>query len=261
MSSVLLLDEPVIAVQPSLVRRLDSVLDACVVQQIHYWLQRSANQHRGELWVYKTYEDWSAEIGVSARRIQVSMRRLEKCGLIVSCQPEAYHRRKWYRIDYTHPLLDPSNNPESSNAPSCVMEQTDRCDGTDGSVRSSTETTQENTQENTTRNSLAVLEPHLVTAQRLANLLADLIEQNGSRRPNVTNKWVSTIDRMIRIDGRTEQQIEGAIRWCQDDDFWRANIMSPDKLRKQYDRLRLQASRSEKSTRGLDGVRAYLDSI
>lgn len=78
-------------------------------------------------------------------------------------------------------------------------------------------------------------------AERLANLLADLIEKNGSRRPHVTARWITEIDRMIRIDERSPEMIEKAIRWCQQDPFWLSNIMSPLKLRQQFDRIRLQS--------------------
>ena len=84
--------------------------------------------------------------------------------------------------------------------------------------------------------------------QRLANLLADLIEANGSKRPNVTLTWVTDIRRMQTIDGRTPEQVEAAIRWAQSDPFWRANILSPRKLREKYEQMRLQASRG--ATRG-----------
>lgn len=90
----------------------------------------------------------------------------------------------------------------------------------------------------------------------LAQLLAELMEGNGVKKPTVTQRWLQTLDRMIRLDGRTAQQIEAAIRWSQNDDFWSANIHSPDALRKQYDKMRLQASRSK--NRGVDTVRQYL---
>jgi len=48
---------------------------------------------------------------------------------------------------------------------------------------------------------------------------------------------------MLDRDGRTEQQVMGAINWCQTDDFWRSNILSMPKLREKYDQLRLQAER------------------
>lgn len=80
------------------------------------------------------------------------------------------------------------------------------------------------------------------------NLLADLIAQNGSKRPEVTDKWLNDMDKLNRIDGREWENITKAIQWCQNDSFWRANILSPAKLRKQYDSLRLQAQRNQKQS-------------
>jgi len=90
------------------------------------------------------------------------------------------------------------------------------------------------------------------------NLLADLIEANGSRRPTVNDKWLSDMERLHRIDQRSWEQITKAIEWCQADDFWRGNIMSPGKLRKQYDQLRLAAQRNTKQskfTKTMDWIR------
>jgi len=81
------------------------------------------------------------------------------------------------------------------------------------------------------------------------NLLADLIQANGSRRPTVNDKWLSDMERLHRIDERSWEQITKAIEWCQADDFWRGNIMSPGKLRKQYDQLRLAAQRNTKQSK------------
>lgn len=81
------------------------------------------------------------------------------------------------------------------------------------------------------------------------NLFADLIEQNGSKRPTVTDKWLQDMERLNRIDGRTWEQITAAIIWVQNDSFWRSNVMSPDKLRKQYDQLRLKAQSQQKQSK------------
>lgn len=75
----------------------------------------------------------------------------------------------------------------------------------------------------------------------LATLLADLIEANGSKRPKVLDSWLQDIDKMIRIDKRSPADIEGAIRWCQSNRFWRSNILSAGKLREKFDTMRLQA--------------------
>ena len=77
----------------------------------------------------------------------------------------------------------------------------------------------------------------------LCNLLADLIAANGSKRPTVGKRWIQACRLLIDRDGRTVDQVENAIRWCQADEFWRTNILSMPKLREKYDQLRLAASR------------------
>ena len=79
-------------------------------------------------------------------------------------------------------------------------------------------------------------------ATQLAQLLADTISSNGSTPPTITSSWTTEIDRMHRIDKRTWEEIAGAIKWSQADTFWRTNILSPKKLRKHFDRMRLQAT-------------------
>lgn len=73
---------------------------------------------------------------------------------------------------------------------------------------------------------------------RLASLLLEEIRKNQPtcREPNLQT-WAKEINLMIRRDGRTPDQIEKVIRWCQGDAFWWKNILSASKLRKQFDRL------------------------
>ncbi|MFK0222163.1 hypothetical protein ACIQWN_28735 [Streptomyces vinaceus] len=74
-------------------------------------------------------------------------------------------------------------------------------------------------------------------------LLADLMEANGCRRPAITKDWRDAARLLIDKDGVPLDDVLGAIRWSQANDFWRSNILSMPKLRKQYDTLRLQAQR------------------
>jgi hypothetical protein len=94
-------------------------------------------------------------------------------------------------------------------------------------------------------------------AVQLCNLLANLIHENGSRLPKVTNRWIQDMEKIMRLDCRTPQQVEMAIRWCQKSSFWKANILSPSKLRDKYDQLRLQASR-EMASHSLSGLSDFL---
>jgi len=80
--------------------------------------------------------------------------------------------------------------------------------------------------------------------ERVCVHLADRIESNGSKRPTITAKWRDSARLLMDRDGRTEDQVHTAIDWCQDDEFWRANILSMPTLRAKYDQLRLAAQRA-----------------
>jgi len=80
---------------------------------------------------------------------------------------------------------------------------------------------------------------------RLVSLLKTLILQNDPKA-KITNdliKWIDPIDKLERIDGRTLIEIEGVIRFSQDNDFWKSNILSTRNLRKHFPQLILQAKK------------------
>lgn len=81
---------------------------------------------------------------------------------------------------------------------------------------------------------------------RLSSLLLDLIlsRRNSFKKPDL-QKWAVHIGRMIRIDKRAVEEIEKIIRWSQQDNFWQNNILSTEKLRRQYDQLALKALKPE----------------
>lgn len=62
--------------------------------------------------------------------------------------------------------------------------------------------------------------------------------------------WAGDIDRLIRIDGHTPEEIEPVIRWCQADPFWQANVRSGKKLRDKFDTLEAQMNRPARGTIG-----------
>jgi len=94
----------------------------------------------------------------------------------------------------------------------------------------------------------------------LCNLLADLMVSNGVKRPTISGKWIADVDKLIRIDEKTIEQVEAAIRWSQADSFWSSNIHSPAALRKQYEKMRLQAQRN-KTSKGVDVVKDYINNL
>ena len=67
---------------------------------------------------------------------------------------------------------------------------------------------------------------------QLAEKLHSLILQNdpNAKKPNL-EKWANDVRLMREKDGRTVEQIDYLITWCQQDSFWKSNILSTSKLR------------------------------
>jgi len=85
--------------------------------------------------------------------------------------------------------------------------------------------------------------------RNLSKLLFSLMLKNNdnAKQPNF-NSWDGHIDKLHRIDGYKINQIREVINWCQNDDFWKSNILSTEKLRKQFARLAIQCKSHKDKT-------------
>jgi hypothetical protein len=70
-------------------------------------------------------------------------------------------------------------------------------------------------------------------------LFSKIRENNAGAKEPTWQQWAREFDRIFRIDGRDTNDVRVVIDWSQADPFWLTNILSPAKLRKQYDRLKL----------------------
>ncbi len=61
------------------------------------------------------------------------------------------------------------------------------------------------------------------------------------KSPDMT-AWSNTVRLMRQIDNRSHQDICAMYDWASKDSFWHRNILSPDALRKQWDKLTMQRS-------------------
>lgn len=71
----------------------------------------------------------------------------------------------------------------------------------------------------------------------LLDLLDHEIEANGNRPPKRNKTNHDAMRLLIDRDGYTHDQIAWIIRWCQQDNFWQANILSAVKLREKFTQL------------------------
>ncbi|MFC0299124.1 DnaD domain-containing protein [Geobacillus jurassicus] len=101
MAALLLDDQPLI-VLPKLAMAI-GLNESIVVQQLHYWLEKSEHVHDGYKWVYNTYGDWQEQFPFwSESTIRRIITKLEKMGIIVAANfnRSKIDKTKWYRIDY-----------------------------------------------------------------------------------------------------------------------------------------------------------------
>jgi len=87
---------------------------------------------------------------------------------------------------------------------------------------------------------------------QLTQLLIDKMTENNPnssilRRltPKRQEIWIDECRKLREIDKRTPEQIEQIIIFSQNDSFWRGNILSMVKLRKQFDQLWLKAKKEK----------------
>lgn len=88
--------------------------------------------------------------------------------------------------------------------------------------------------------------------EELLDLLDAEIEANGNRPPSRTKTNRDSVRLLIDRDEYTPEQIRYVIGWCQQDNFWKANILSPKKLREKFPQLvaRIKSEQERPSERG-----------
>lgn len=85
-----------------------------------------------------------------------------------------------------------------------------------------------------------------------------LFEKIKERLPNKKEpdfqNWADEVRKAVELDGVPIERYKQVLDWSQNDDFWQANILSTNKLRKQFDTIYLQMQRdSKQNTPKVDG--------
>lgn len=117
-SKNLLISEPPLQVIPSLAVALKNSDKAIILQQIHYWLQRSNNIVDGHRWVFNTAKGWQKQFPwITAKTVQRYLKDLCDRGLLITANYNKanFDRTKWYRIDYD--ALDKLGNSIGTDSP------------------------------------------------------------------------------------------------------------------------------------------------
>ncbi|MGG3998824.1 DnaD domain-containing protein [Anoxybacillus kestanbolensis] len=140
MATRLLMDEEPLVVLPSLAATV-GLNESIVLQQLHYWLERSNHIHEGHKWVYNTYEEWQEQFPFwSESTIRRIITKLEKQGLIIAgnFNRSKIDKTKWYRIDYDklteleNPVYEVSATVQNDTSTAQNEQTTDEIDSPSG---------------------------------------------------------------------------------------------------------------------------------
>ena len=109
----------------------------------------------------------------------------------------------------------------------------------------------DNNDNNSTNNTSSEKYSDDALEMRMSRYMAKRVKESyaGARLPSNFNKWCQTFNRLMRIDGRTPQEIGKVMEWVYQNEFWCTNIRSPNKLREKWDTLWLQMHRKHKQDR------------
>lgn len=234
-SKNLLIQEYPLVVLPSLAKVI-GLNKSIVLQQIHYWLQTSQHIYNDKKWVYNSYDEWHKQFTFwSIKTIKRIILSLEKDGLVISdnFNKLKIDRTKWYSINYDKLSSIVSNCPHVDEV----------------SLTQPIPETTENTNTPPTSNDAEVSKKPTQQfkenseAYKLSSYLLQKIRANDPnfKQPNL-QKWAVTIDRLIRLDKRDPKLIKAVIDFATTDDFWKSNILSANKLRKQFTTLMLRGN-------------------
>jgi Fe2+ or Zn2+ uptake regulation protein len=109
----MLIKEYPLLIYPKLATRI-GLNEAIVLQQIHFWIEKSGKTRQGRKWIYNTHDEWQQQFPFwSIKTIQRTIKSLVDQGLISKGN---YNKMKidktlWYSINYEKIPSEPVNKP------------------------------------------------------------------------------------------------------------------------------------------------------
>jgi len=237
-------------------RYLESVNAAIILSELvgRYQYHLSRNELTEDGWFYLTHESIEHRTMLTRREQDSAINILTTFGVIekkLIGLPAKRHFKinelkilEMLNIDTNHPSLyknaklgctskniDPLYKQDCTKTPNCI-----------GGKRQTSHIIEEPKEEPKIKN----VGTGVPVSADADDLLSFFIQKLKERKPDIKipedpKRWLLEIERMIRIDKRDPKKIKAMIDWIHRDSFWSTTILSPEKLRKQYDQIELQA--------------------
>lgn len=143
----LLMDSNTILLKPKLAVKI-GINEAIVVQQVHYWLERSNHDYDGKKWVFNSLDKWCEQFPFwSKRTLERIFKKLEDENILIvgNYNKLSFDRTKWYSINYDYLQSVGMHSDKLTGSHSDKMAESD----TDKMTGTIPETTQEITHKTT----------------------------------------------------------------------------------------------------------------
>jgi hypothetical protein len=257
------------------------VNEAIVIQQVHYWLEVNKEAGKNYIndrhWTYNTIADWQSLNFPfwSYDTVKRIFSKLESEGILLAdnFNEMKRDRTKWYSIDYEKldELMEKHDN-QKANSPNALGQSAPMSLGQNAPLdwgnlhqplpEINTEITREIKDIRPTSkksDESQVDKKHPPTIVALTELLIRKITDNNPRASvpekgtSTYSKWISEMEKLHRLGpiggdsskGYSIEEIKGLILWCQEDSFWKNNILSAGKLREKVVMLENQMKKQQ----------------
>ena len=217
---------------------------AIIIQHIYYWHLRNEGNNKNfidnKYWTYNSVSGFSKLFPyLSEKQIRYSLNVLKKDGYIITDNHNkvGYDRTLWYAMTKKGLSLFVSSI--------CQNVQMDLTKGTNGFVQKGEPIPDSNTDSNTDvkEKSISNILPKIENFDAIYNLVVKFYEyqyqyfpkqlrEYRSNKSRLINDSVNVIDKLIRIDGYTFDEVKSTLQSTVKDDFWKKQIISLRGLRK-----------------------------
>jgi len=229
---------------------------AIIYQNICFWVDKNkANKQNfinGYFWTYNTYKAWQELFPyMKLNTIKRAIKVLKEAGFIV-VEKGLNESNKWDKTNYyrytNKTITDSKEKSQSEQHENNDEYNTDNKQQTINTVES---------QEGIS------LSQSEIDSRDVALYLLGKINNNkpNFKQPNL-NTWISDIDKAIRIDKRTRNELIGCIDWIyttKEGNFWIPNILSGKKLREKFDTMEAQMMRSDTNMQSQKAIDEFVN--
>jgi hypothetical protein len=212
---------------------------AIILFNLRFWLDKNkANNSNAFDGYYWTYNSASALADLfpywTANKIQKTLKQMADESLIIvgNYNKIGYDRKKWFTT--SEYAIQPIGCIESAKTLNTFSQKAEPIADINTDITTDNKDYVEATPK---RAKYLFSDDDLKTAEWMLKKV-QLIMPN-TKSSNIES-WANTVRLMNKVDGKPHSEICAVFNWANKDSFWCKNILSPDKLRKQFDRLSIE---------------------